>query len=104
MVFDGDRLDVQELRVPRDLHYVIVDLHAQKDTKEILSKLNRCYPFAENDLHRSVQQYLGPISARITHDAAEALLRGRRGAAGRADERGAGRVRPPSAARPAPPS
>ncbi len=76
MTFDGDRLDVTELRVKRDLHYVIVDLKAAKDTREILSKLNRCYPFPENDLHRAAQRYLGPISARITKAAAAALREG----------------------------
>lgn len=76
MTFDGDRLDVTELRVGGPLHYVIVDLRAHKDTKEILSKLNRCYPFAENELHRAAQEYLGPISARITHAAVEALRAG----------------------------
>lgn len=28
MTFDGDRIDVAELTTPRDLHLVIVDLHA----------------------------------------------------------------------------
>ena len=39
MTFDGEHVDVQELNVSRDFHYVIVDLDAGKDTKEILSKL-----------------------------------------------------------------
>ncbi|HVN54802.1 MAG TPA: sugar phosphate nucleotidyltransferase [Anaerolineaceae bacterium] len=76
MTFDGDRLDVTELNVPKTLYYVIVDLQAGKDTREILSKLNKCYPFAENELQRIVQKYLGPLSAEITHSAIEALERG----------------------------
>jgi UTP-glucose-1-phosphate uridylyltransferase/mevalonate kinase len=76
MIFDGDRIEVRELAIPRDLHYVIVDLGAAKDTKEILSRLNQCYPFAENDLQRSVQTYLGPVSAGITAEAADALRKG----------------------------
>ncbi len=40
MIFDGDRLDVEELNGPEPLHYVIVDLKAFKDTVEILPKLN----------------------------------------------------------------
>lgn len=47
MTFDGERIDVTEVKVKRDLYYVIVDLCAGKDTKEILSKLNQCYPFAD---------------------------------------------------------
>jgi UTP-glucose-1-phosphate uridylyltransferase/mevalonate kinase len=73
MTFDGDRLDTQELQVKDDLHYVLVDLQAQKDTPEILNRLNRCYPFAENKIERGVQELLGPINKRITHQAMEAL-------------------------------
>ncbi len=76
MTFDGERVDVRELNVPHDLHFVIVDLKAAKDTKEILSRLNKCYPFAENEEQRRVQEYLGPVSARLTADAAAALHAG----------------------------
>lgn len=73
MTFDADRLDAEELNVPRSLHYVIVDLNAEKDTREILSRLNRCYPFAEDPVQEGVQQYLGPINARISEEAGQAL-------------------------------
>jgi UTP-glucose-1-phosphate uridylyltransferase/galactokinase len=76
MTFDADRLDVREVSVPRDLHFVIVDLHAGKDTREILGRLNRCYPFAEDDVQRNVQHYLGPVNARIVGEAVEALRAG----------------------------
>ena len=76
MTFDGDRIDVEEISVSRDLHFVIVDLGVDKDTKLILHRLNGCYPFAENEMQRNVQKYLGPISAGITHDAYEALHHG----------------------------
>jgi UTP-glucose-1-phosphate uridylyltransferase len=76
MTFDGDRIDVEELKVAADLHFIIVDLCAGKDTKEILNRLNHCYPFAENDLQKKVQHYLGPVSGRLTHEAADALRRG----------------------------
>lgn len=73
MVFDGDRLDTIELQVEEELHFVIVDLGAQKDTMEILNRLNRCYPFAENDIEMGVQELLGPINKRITQQAVEEL-------------------------------
>ena len=76
MTFDGDHLEVDELQVPDDLYFVIVDLHAQKDTMEILSRLNRSYPFAETEAERSVQELLGPINKRIIHLAIEALQHG----------------------------
>jgi UTP-glucose-1-phosphate uridylyltransferase/galactokinase len=76
MTYDGDRVDVKEVSVPTDMHFVIVDLHASKDTKEILNRLNHCYPFADGEVARNVQKYLGPVSAEITKLAAEALRKG----------------------------
>lgn len=76
MIFDGDRVDVDEIAVGADLHFVIIDLCAGKDTREILSKLNQCYPFAENDLQKGVQHYLGEVSATITKNAVNAIEAG----------------------------
>lgn len=73
MTFDGERIDVRELSVARDMHFVIVDLKAKKDTREILNSLNHCYPFAENAIQQGVQKYLGQVNARIVGEAAEAL-------------------------------
>ena len=73
MTYDAERMDVKELSVPRDLYFVIVDLMASKDTREILKSLNMAYPFATDDLQRGVQEYLGPINKRITAAAAAAL-------------------------------
>ena len=71
MEFDGDRLETAEVRPARELHFVIVDLKAKKDTVEILKRLNRAYPFAESE------------------------RRARRAAAARADEQQDRRTRPP---------
>src|SRR5271157_4167323 len=76
MIFDGDHLDVRELSTPSELHYIIVDLKAGKDTREILTGLNRCYPFARDQMQQDVQNYLGPINRRIVTQAAEALQKG----------------------------
>ena len=76
MTFDGDNVDVRELSVPKDLYLVIVDLGAGKDTRLILNQLNHCYPFAESQLERNVQHYLGPLSAQITQEAYQALRDG----------------------------
>lgn len=73
MIYDGDRLDTIELQVEDELHFVIVDLGAHKDTMEILNRLNRCYPFAENEIERGVQELLGPINKRVTQQAVDAL-------------------------------
>jgi UTP-glucose-1-phosphate uridylyltransferase len=46
---------------------------AQKDTMEILNRLNRCYPFAENEIEQGVQELLGPINQRILLQSIQAL-------------------------------
>jgi UTP-glucose-1-phosphate uridylyltransferase/mevalonate kinase len=73
MTYDSDRIDVKELRVKEDLHLVLVDLGGHKDTVEILARLNRAYPFAENEIERGVQELLGPINKQIVSQAIDAL-------------------------------
>ena len=73
MTFDGDWLETTALQVNRPLYFVIVDLQAKKDTMEILNRLNRCFPFAENEVERGVQELLGPINKRLVIQAMEAL-------------------------------
>jgi UTP-glucose-1-phosphate uridylyltransferase/mevalonate kinase len=76
MTFDGDRLDTSTLTVAGELYFVIVDLHSRKDTMEILNRLNRSYPIAENEVERGVHELLGPINKRIVGEAADALREG----------------------------
>lgn len=76
MIFDSDRVDVIPLQTPQDLFFILVDLGAQKNTREILSQLNHCYPFAKNEIQRNVQKYLGEVSYGITEAAVNALQLG----------------------------
>ena len=76
MEFDGDRLTTEEIRPAADLHFVIVDLNASKNTLEILKRLNRSYPFAEGPLDAGVQELLGPINKRIVGQARAAVEAG----------------------------
>ena len=76
MIFDGAKMDVVELKVAKDLFFVIVDLGASKNTQEILASLNQAYPFATNEVQANVQKYLGAISYQMTQDAAAALQQG----------------------------
>ncbi|BAY49333.1 GHMP kinase [Scytonema sp. HK-05] len=85
MIFDGDcprgtgianRTHIIELKVPKDLFFVIVDLGASKNTQKILTQLNECYPFATNEVQANVQKYLSSISYQITQAAVDALQKG----------------------------
>lgn len=73
MTFDGDRVETRELNVTKEMFFVIVDLSSKKDTMEILNRLNRSYPFAENELEHNVQMLLGPINKKTIHEAIDAL-------------------------------
>ncbi len=73
MTFDGDHLDTAELQVGEELHFVLVDLQSRKDTMKILRQLNRCYPFADNEVERGVQDLLGPINKRVVHQSVDAV-------------------------------
>lgn len=72
VIFDGDRTDIIELSVPKDLFFVI-DLGARKNTQKILKALNECYPFAYNQVQANVQKYLGFIDYQITQAAIRAI-------------------------------
>ncbi len=76
MVFDGERLDTIELNVKDDMYFVLVDLQAKKDTMEILARLNRSYPFPDNETEEDVQRLLGPINKRIVTQAVDLLQQG----------------------------
>ncbi len=76
MIFDGDRIEVKELKLNMEMHFVIVDLNAGKDTKEILAKLNSCYPFADNDIQKNVHKFLGPLNKTLINSAVYALEKG----------------------------
>ncbi len=76
MTFDGDRLETREISVKKELHFVIVDLQAQKNTLEILNRLNRCYPVAENEMEQNVQKLLGPMNKQTVLESVDALEHG----------------------------
>lgn len=76
MIFDGDALETRELNPPSDLHLVIVDLRAHKDTKRILERLNACYPTAVNPLQQRVQDVFGRLNRNTVLNAMQALEQG----------------------------
>ncbi len=73
MKFDGENLDVERLSVGKNLYWVYADLHGEKDTKKILSSLNACYPYAQNEIAENVQKALGPLNQEIIRDTIDAL-------------------------------
>jgi mevalonate kinase len=76
MTFDGDRLDCDELTLGGTLHLVIVELAGKKDTTEILQRLNKAYPVADDEAQARLQDLLGATNKRIVRAAMEALSAG----------------------------
>jgi galactokinase len=82
MTFDGDKVEITELHLSKDLFFVIVDLGGNKNTQKILSQLNQCYPNASHQMQKDVQYYLGKINSQIVQNAIKALQRGNAGKLG----------------------
>lgn len=76
MEFDGSEVDSKPLSIGKTMYWLITDLHAGKDTVKILADLNKCYPFAENDLERNVQSALGVENQAIIAKAVDHLQSG----------------------------
>ena len=76
MDFDGVEIDSRELSVGSTFRWVIANLNASKDTIKILADLNRCYPFAEDELQSKVQEALGPDNKLMNEKAVEMLEKG----------------------------
>lgn len=76
MIFNGEEIDSEEMRVGAVFHWVIANLMSSKDTIRILSDLSKCYPFAQNEKERLVQQALGKDNQEICTEAIEAIADG----------------------------
>lgn len=76
MTFDGSEIYVKPLTVKVPMYFVIADLNASKDTVKILGDLNKCYPFAQNDIERNVQQALGEDNERFITSAIDYIENG----------------------------
>lgn len=76
MTFDGDRISVKNIEVGADLYFVFADLKAGKDTIKILADLNRCYPFAQDEMEQKVQEYLGRINKENIEKGLELIRQG----------------------------
>jgi galactokinase len=76
MTFDGDRIETKELEIGGEVHMVIVDLKAKKDTLKILHHLHACFPDSPDQIARGVRTLLGKHNQWITKQAVVALHSG----------------------------
>lgn len=76
MTFDGDKLDVKNIKIGNDLYFVFADLMTKKDSIKILTDLNSCFPFATNEIERNVQKALGKMNKDIVLSSLECIEKG----------------------------
>jgi len=76
MTFDADRIQVEEIKPNHLLYFVIVDLNSKKNTKKILTDLNKGFPFPTNHLEKRKHEYLGRINTDLVSRALEAIKQG----------------------------
>lgn len=76
MTFDGNDIRVRPLSLKRELYWVVADLNAHKDTVKILAALNKCFPFADNELEQKVQEALGKDNKMFVEEAVTCIESG----------------------------
>ena len=76
MDFDGFESDSRELHIGSTFYWVITNLMSSKNTVKILADLNKCYPFAETDKEKRVQEALGVDNLRLIEEAVKDLESG----------------------------
>jgi hypothetical protein len=76
MTYDGDLLKIEKARLAQTLYIALVDLHASKDTVEILSALQHAYPFPKTDNEHNLVELLGKINLDINQRAIQFMLDG----------------------------
>jgi galactokinase len=77
MAYDGDDVEVDEIKIGKTLHYLLVDLgYPHKSTTEILKGLQAAYPFPQGEKEEAVHHLFGDFNIGITTEAVEALREG----------------------------
>jgi len=74
--FDGDKIEVSILKTEKELCFVLVDLHGDKDTKKILADLNAIYPFPKNDKENTLISALGCFNKESVINAETNIING----------------------------
>ena len=67
--FDSGQMKISDVECNGEWHFLIVDLDGQKDTKRILSDLNKCYPFPTNDRMKKLYDTFGGFNKGIVGEA-----------------------------------
>lgn len=75
LTFDGDNMRVEPLRLGLPIYMVVVDLNKEKNTRKILSDLNKCFMGADSTKRERLRHALGESNTEIVTLAKKALIR-----------------------------
>ena len=76
IIFDGDDIEIKELKFEKDILMLVVDLNKGKNTRKILAHLNKGFPFPTTPEEKDKHDFLGPINRYIVKRAAIAIEEG----------------------------
>jgi mevalonate kinase len=76
MIFDGDKIKVEELNLTKEIFLLIVDLKKGKNTIKILADLNKGFPWPNGQMEIGKHQYLGAINKGIVKNVKKILEEG----------------------------
>lgn len=72
--FDGTSLSVTPLNINSEFIFLLVDLHATKDTKRILADLNSVYPFPRSNDEKKLFSFLGYRNKEYVNNSVKAIM------------------------------
>jgi len=76
LTFDGDKMSVEKLSPQKPIYMIIVDLKSGKDTRKILSDLNKCLRDETEEIGECVRYALGTRNKDILFRAKQAINEG----------------------------
>ncbi len=76
MIFDADKIKVEELEVEQDIPLLIVDLKKGKNTVKILADLHIGFPWVRSEEDLIKHNYLGPLNKQVVLKVRETIKEG----------------------------
>ncbi len=76
MIFDGDKIKVEELNLIKEVYLLTIDLKKEKNTVKILADLNKGFPWSNGAIETGKHQYLGGINKGLVKNVKKTLEEG----------------------------
>lgn len=74
--FDSGKPKVELINCKGEWNFLIVDLNGEKNTKQILSDLNKCYPYSKNSQMEAMHEVLGKYNKYVVGKARRCFEKG----------------------------